>query len=99
MSHGVDPVDLERDPAATARRVQFRPLVRAEHHHMTVEDEVDGNHDRPAVIDNGHPAQMLMGQQLKTLTLGEFLPVKLAAPDISHGCRLRTRRWRAGAGR
>src|SRR5271165_2300752 len=99
MRHGVDPVDLERDPAATARGVQLRPLVCAEHHHVTVEDEVDGNYDRPAVINDGYPAHMLAGQQLETLTLGEFLPVNLAASGISHGCRLQTRRWRAGAGR
>jgi hypothetical protein len=85
MSHGVGPIDLERDPATAACGVQLRPLVRAEHNHVPVEDEVDRDHDRAAVIDDCYPAQMLTGQQLETLAPRELLPANLAACGVNHG--------------
>ena len=70
VSRGVGPIDLERDPAATARNVQLGSRVGTEHHHVAVEDEVDGKNDRPEVVHDGHPAQMLVGEQLEALGLG-----------------------------
>ena len=70
VSRSVGAIDLERHPAAAARSVQFGSRVGAEHHHVAVEDEVDRKYDRPAVVDESHPAQMLLSQQLEALALG-----------------------------
>ena len=74
VRRGVGPIDLERDPAAPARGVEFGSLVGAEHHHVAVEDVVDRKHHWPAVIDDSHPPQMLPGQQFEALGLRQLLP-------------------------
>ena len=52
---------------------------------MAVEDEVDRKHDGPAVVHDSHAAQMLAGQQLEALGLGQLLPADLAPRSFIHG--------------
>src|SRR5216683_1587542 len=85
VSRGVAPIDLERDPAATARGIELGSFVATEHHHVAVEDEVDRKHDWPAVIHDSHPAQTLLSQQLEALGLGQLLPATLALWHVIHG--------------
>lgn len=66
-SGSIGTIDLERHPAAAASQVKLGSLVSADHHHVAIEDKVDGNHDRPALIDEGEPAQGFPRQQLEAL--------------------------------
>lgn len=66
-SASIGPVNLERHPAAAARQVQLGPLVGAEYHHVTIDNEVDGKHDRPERINEGEPTQSFPCQQLEAL--------------------------------
>jgi two-component system, NarL family, sensor histidine kinase DevS len=70
----VGPVHLKADPGTPAGGVELGSRLGAEHHGMPVEDEVDRERHRPAVVDDGHPAEMLVRQQLEALRLGELLP-------------------------
>jgi len=70
VSRRIGPIDLERDQATTAGNIQLRPLAGAEHHHLAVEDEIDRQHHRPAIIDESHPPQLLPGQQPEALAFG-----------------------------
>jgi hypothetical protein len=84
LGRRIGPVDLERNPAAPARSVQLRPLVGAEHHHVTVKNKVHRNHDRPEVIHESHPPQMLLGQQTEALRLRQLLPARPGRGRFTH---------------
>jgi hypothetical protein len=70
----VGPVHLEADLAAAAGGVQHGSCFGAEHHGVPVEDEIEGAHDRPAVVDDGQPAEILVRQQFEAFRLGQLLP-------------------------
>jgi hypothetical protein len=44
---------------------------------VLVNDEVDRQRERAAVIDQHHPTQLLAGQRLEALLLGQLLPANL----------------------
>ncbi|HYB19029.1 MAG TPA: hypothetical protein VEF71_26665 [Streptosporangiaceae bacterium] len=97
MNRSIDPIDFERDPAAAGCRVQLRSLTGAEHHHVTVEDEVNRKHDRTAIIDDSHPAHLLLGQQPETFAPGQLLPADpVPRPPVYSRCRDLRRRFEFG---
>jgi hypothetical protein len=52
---------------------------------VAVEDEVDGKHDWPEVVHDSYPAQMLVGEQLEALALGQLVPASLVSRSFIHG--------------
>jgi hypothetical protein len=55
----------EARTAASARGVQLGSCFGAEHQGVPVEDEIDREHDRPAVVDDGQPTEMFVRQQFE----------------------------------
>ena len=69
----VGPVRLEADPATAPGGVQLGARLGAEHHGVPVQDEADREHHRPAVVDDGHPAEVPGRQQTEALRPGQLL--------------------------
>ncbi len=66
-SGGIGAINLERHQATAASHVEFGSLIGADNHHVTIDHEVDRNHDRPALIDESKAAHGLARQQLEAL--------------------------------